>query len=199
MVKSHHNIGGLPKDMKLKLIEPLKLLFKDEVHEMGKILAVPVSFLKRHPFPRPGLAVRIQVDEIFIQAIKDVALRAVTTQDGMTTAAFLFCHLIQAGYESEKELIKEADMSESESESKYENELGLLDNEEEIAENKGSVRKGLSGLCKVVVESSSAPSNVKNAPDKWVEEGHDLSRSEISHATFDLRRRRMYWKALQVF
>ncbi|KAI7740824.1 hypothetical protein M8C21_020144 [Ambrosia artemisiifolia] len=102
----------------------------------------------------------------------------------------------QAGSESEKELIKEADMSESESES--ENELGLLDTEEGIAETKGRERKGLSGLCKVVVESSSAPSNVKNALDKWVEEGHELSRSEISHAMFELRRRRMYGKALQL-
>ncbi|KAB2632747.1 GMP synthase [glutamine-hydrolyzing]-like [Pyrus ussuriensis x Pyrus communis] len=129
-IKSHHNVGGLPKDMKLKLIEPLKLLFKDEVRELGRILDVPQGFLKRHPFPGPGLAVRVlgdvtqgnaldilrQVDEIFIQSIKDaglydtiwqafavflpvrsvgvqgdqrthshvVALRAVTSQDGMT-------------------------------------------------------------------------------------------------------------------
>ncbi|KAJ9555280.1 hypothetical protein OSB04_009894 [Centaurea solstitialis] len=137
-IKSHHNVGGLPKDMKLKLIEPLKLLFKDEVRELGRILDVPVSFLKRHPFPGPGLAVRIpgdvtqgnaldilrQVDEIFIQAIKDagiydviwqafavflpikttgvqgdqrthsnaVALRAVTSQDGMTADWYYFEH-----------------------------------------------------------------------------------------------------------
>ncbi|MFS7941853.1 putative GMP synthase (glutamine-hydrolyzing) [Helianthus anomalus] len=137
-IKSHHNVGGLPKDMKLKLIEPLKLLFKDEVRELGKILDVPVSFLKRHPFPGPGLAVRIpgdvtqgnaldilrQVDEIFIQAIKDagiydeiwqafavflpvkttgvqgdqrthsnaVALRAVTSHDGMTADWYYFEH-----------------------------------------------------------------------------------------------------------
>ncbi|XP_058201392.1 uncharacterized protein LOC131316132 [Rhododendron vialii] len=137
-IKSHHNVGGLPKDMKLKLIEPLKLLFKDEVRELGKILAVPTSFLKRHPFPGPGLAVRVlgdvtegnaleilrQVDEIFIQSIKDagiydsiwqafavflpirsvgvqgdqrthshvVALRAVTSQDGMTADWYNFEH-----------------------------------------------------------------------------------------------------------
>ncbi|KAK1289998.1 hypothetical protein QJS10_CPB18g01577 [Acorus calamus] len=50
-IKSHHNVGGLPKDTKLKLIEPLKLLFKDEVRELGSILNVPEAFLKRHPFP----------------------------------------------------------------------------------------------------------------------------------------------------
>ncbi|KAM0027491.1 putative tetratricopeptide-like helical domain superfamily, pentacotripeptide-repeat region of PRORP [Helianthus debilis subsp. tardiflorus] len=97
----------------------------------------------------------------------------------------------QAGSESDKEPIKEADMSESE------NELGLLDTEEEIVENKGGQRKGLSGLFKVVVDSSSAPPNIKNALDKWVE-GHDLSRSEISHTMFELRRRKMYGKALQL-
>ncbi|PSS04179.1 GMP synthase [Actinidia chinensis var. chinensis] len=137
-IKSHHNVGGLPKDMKLKLIEPLKLLFKDEVRELGRILEVPVAFLKRHPFPGPGLAVRVlgdvtegnaleilrQVDEIFIQSIKDagiydfiwqafavflpiksvgvqgdqrthshvVALRAVTSQDGMTADWYNFEH-----------------------------------------------------------------------------------------------------------
>ncbi|VFQ63705.1 unnamed protein product [Cuscuta campestris] len=135
-IKSHHNVGGLPKDMKLKLIEPLKLLFKDEVRELGKILNIPVAFLKRHPFPGPGLAVRIpgdvtegnaldilrQADEIFIQSIKEaglyddiwqafavflpvktvgvqgdqrthshaVALRAVTSQDGMTADWYNF-------------------------------------------------------------------------------------------------------------
>ncbi|KAG0473132.1 hypothetical protein HPP92_014989 [Vanilla planifolia] len=87
-IKSHHNVGGLPERMNLKLIEPLKLLFKDEVRLLGKILNVPESFLKRHPFPGPGLAVRIlgdvtegnalnilrEVDEIFIQAIKDAGL-----------------------------------------------------------------------------------------------------------------------------
>ncbi|KAK8957817.1 hypothetical protein KSP39_PZI001030 [Platanthera zijinensis] len=87
-IKSHHNVGGLPERMNLKLIEPLKLLFKDEVRKLGKFLNVPESFLKRHPFPGPGLAVRIpgdvtkgnalnilrEVDEIFIQAIKDAGL-----------------------------------------------------------------------------------------------------------------------------
>ncbi|MBI3324156.1 MAG: glutamine-hydrolyzing GMP synthase [Candidatus Omnitrophica bacterium] len=58
-IKTHHNVGGLPKDMNLKLIEPLRDLFKDEVRELGKELGVPEEILYRHPFPGPGLAVRI--------------------------------------------------------------------------------------------------------------------------------------------
>lgn len=58
-IKSHHNVGGLPKDMKLELIEPFRELFKDEVREIGKRLGLPDSILKRQPFPGPGLAVRI--------------------------------------------------------------------------------------------------------------------------------------------
>jgi GMP synthase (glutamine-hydrolysing) len=86
-IKSHHNVGGLPKDMKFKLIEPLRELFKDEVRELGKQLQVPVSFLKRHPFPGPGLAVRVigeitqarlellrKADEIFIQCLHEDGL-----------------------------------------------------------------------------------------------------------------------------
>ena len=58
-IKTHHNVGGLPKDMHLKLIEPLRDLFKDEVREVGKLLGLPDEVLSRHPFPGPGLAVRI--------------------------------------------------------------------------------------------------------------------------------------------
>ena len=58
-IKSHHNVGGLPKDMPFKLVEPLKYLFKDEVRLLGKELNIPQMFLDRHPFPGPGLAVRI--------------------------------------------------------------------------------------------------------------------------------------------
>ncbi|MDD3374788.1 MAG: glutamine-hydrolyzing GMP synthase [Candidatus Omnitrophica bacterium] len=58
-IKSHHNVGGLPKKMKLKLIEPFRELFKDEVRQIGKYLGVPDSILKRQPFPGPGLAIRI--------------------------------------------------------------------------------------------------------------------------------------------
>jgi GMP synthase (glutamine-hydrolysing) len=58
-IKSHHNVGGLPEDMKLKLIEPVKTLFKDEVRKLGKELGLPDKIIKRHPFPGPGLAIRI--------------------------------------------------------------------------------------------------------------------------------------------
>ena len=82
-IKSHHNVGGLPERMHLKLIEPLKDLFKDEVRKVGKALNIPEELLKRHPFPGPGLAVRIlgnidrnnvnilqQADNIFISTIR---------------------------------------------------------------------------------------------------------------------------------
>lgn len=60
-IKSHHNVGGLPEDMNLKLIEPLRELFKDEVRSVGEILGIPREILYRHPFPGPGLAIRIIV------------------------------------------------------------------------------------------------------------------------------------------
>lgn len=59
MIKSHHNVGGLPKTMKLKLIEPFRELFKDEVRQIGKHLGIPDAIIKRQPFPGPGLAIRI--------------------------------------------------------------------------------------------------------------------------------------------
>jgi GMP synthase (glutamine-hydrolysing) len=128
-IKSHHNVGGLPEKMHLKVVEPLRLLFKDEVRRVGKALAIPSSFLKRHPFPGPGLGIRIlgeitrekvhlvqEADDIYIKALHRfglydriwqagaillpvqsvgvmgdertyefvVALRAVTSTDGMT-------------------------------------------------------------------------------------------------------------------
>ncbi|HAR42454.1 MAG TPA: GMP synthase (glutamine-hydrolyzing) [Bdellovibrionales bacterium] len=134
-IKSHHNVGGLPKDLKFQLVEPLRELFKDEVRALGRELGVPVDFLRRHPFPGPGLAVRIigeitperleilrQVDEIFIESLHQdglyekiwqafavflpiksvgvqgdgrthdhvVALRAVTSSDGMTADWYPF-------------------------------------------------------------------------------------------------------------
>jgi len=128
-IKSHHNVGGLPDRLKFELIEPLSFLFKDEVREVGRYLGLPEEQIKRHPFPGPGLAVRVpgevtpealdllrKVDRIFIDALKKhglydsvwqafavllpvrtvgvmgdsrtyqhaVALRAVTSVDGMT-------------------------------------------------------------------------------------------------------------------
>ncbi len=128
-IKSHHNVGGLPDVMKMKLVEPLRFLFKDEVRRIGKELGIDEIFLQRHPFPGPGLGIRIlgavseekvkmlqDADAIYIQHLKDsgyyqqvwqagaillpvqsvgvmgdertyeytVALRAVTSVDGMT-------------------------------------------------------------------------------------------------------------------
>lgn len=134
-IKSHHNVGGLPDYMKLKVVEPLRLLFKDEVRLIGKALGIDHVILGRHPFPGPGLGIRILgevtaekvqmlqlVDAIFIDGLKNeglyddvwqagaillpvqsvgvmgdertyenaVALRAVTSTDGMTAD---WCHL----------------------------------------------------------------------------------------------------------
>jgi GMP synthase (glutamine-hydrolysing) len=134
-IKSHHNVGGPPDFMKLKIVEPLKTLFKDEVRRVGREMGLPDNLLGRHPFPGPGLAIRIlgevtqekvrllqDADHIFIQGLKDsglynevwqagvillpvqsvgvmgdertyenaVALRAVTSTDGMTAD---WCHL----------------------------------------------------------------------------------------------------------
>jgi GMP synthase (glutamine-hydrolysing) len=58
-IKSHHNVGGLPERMNLRLVEPLRELFKDEVRAVGRVLGVPEWFVRRHPFPGPGLAIRI--------------------------------------------------------------------------------------------------------------------------------------------
>ena len=134
-IKSHHNVGGLPADLNLKLLEPLKKLFKDEVRRLGEKLGIPKEMLYRHPFPGPGLAIRIlgevtkshlellqKADAIFISALKShslysqiwqafcvllpcqsvgvqgdhrtfektLALRAVTSRDGMTADWFSF-------------------------------------------------------------------------------------------------------------
>ncbi len=128
-IKSHHNVGGLPQRMNLKVVEPLRLLFKDEVRKVGKSLSMDPNILNRHPFPGPGLAVRIisdvtpgkvallqEVDDVFMEGLREfglydevwqaaaillpvqsvgvmgdertyenvIALRAVTSMDGMT-------------------------------------------------------------------------------------------------------------------
>ena len=134
-IKSHHNVGGLPEKMKLKLLEPVRELFKDEVRKIGHELGLPHDMLWRHPFPGPGLAIRIlsdvtesklqvlrEADDVYISALKEfglydkiwqafcvllpvqavgvqgdgrtyenvLALRAVTSQDGMTADWYPF-------------------------------------------------------------------------------------------------------------
>lgn len=86
-IKSHHNVGGLPDYMKLQLVEPLRLLFKDEVRRVGRQLGMKESLIGRHPFPGPGLAIRIlgdvtpekvrilqEVDDIFISGLREAGL-----------------------------------------------------------------------------------------------------------------------------
>jgi GMP synthase (glutamine-hydrolysing) len=95
-IKSHHNVGGLPEKMNLKIVEPLKLLFKDEVRRVGKTIDVPAHILNRHPFPGPGLAIRIlsditpekvrilqEVDHIFIEGLKNWKLYDEVWQAGV--------------------------------------------------------------------------------------------------------------------
>jgi GMP synthase (glutamine-hydrolysing) len=135
VIKSHHNVGGLPERMKLKLVEPLRELFKDEVRALGVELGLPPAFVGRHPFPGPGLGIRIpgavtpekvavlqKADAIWLDEIRKaglydaiwqafavllpvrtvgvmgdartyeevLALRAVTSTDGMTADVFEF-------------------------------------------------------------------------------------------------------------
>ena len=86
-IKSHHNVGGLPERMKLKLVEPLRELFKDEVRELGRELGLPEAFVDRHPFPGPGLAIRMpgevtsdkldilrKADAVFLEEIRNAGL-----------------------------------------------------------------------------------------------------------------------------
>ena len=100
-IKSHHNVGGLPENMKLKLLEPLRDLFKDEVRELGVALGLPREMVYRHPFPGPGLGVRIlgevkreyanllrQADDIFIQELRNHTDENGTSWYDLTSQAF---------------------------------------------------------------------------------------------------------------
>jgi GMP synthase (glutamine-hydrolysing) len=140
-IKSHHNVGGLPERMKLKLVEPLRELFKDEVRALGRELGLPETFVGRHPFPGPGLAIRVpgeitrekleilrKADTVYLDEIRKaglydkiwqafavllpvrsvgvmgdgrtyeyvLALRAVTSSDGMTADYYPFEHAFLA-------------------------------------------------------------------------------------------------------
>src|SRR5690606_2044925 len=87
VIKTHHNVGGLPEDMKLELIEPLRELFKDEVRNVGRELGLPEELVGRHPFPGPGLAIRVlgpvtagrldvlrEADAIYLEEIRTAGL-----------------------------------------------------------------------------------------------------------------------------
>jgi GMP synthase (glutamine-hydrolysing) len=95
-IKSHHNVGGLPDYMKLKVVEPIRSLFKDEVRRIGKSIGLSASLLGRHPFPGPGLGIRIlgevtkekvdvlqKADDIFIQGLRDNDLYDTVWQAGV--------------------------------------------------------------------------------------------------------------------
>ena len=94
-IKSHHNVGGLPEKMHLELVEPLRFLFKDEVRRVGAELGIPEELLQRHPFPGPGLAIRIlgevteekvrllqEADHVYVKGLKDHQLYSVVWQAG---------------------------------------------------------------------------------------------------------------------
>ena len=94
-IKSHHNVGGLPEQMHLELVEPLRFLFKDEVRKVGRELGIPAEMIDRHPFPGPGLAIRIlgevneekvdllqKADDVYIKSLKEHNLYATVWQAG---------------------------------------------------------------------------------------------------------------------
>ncbi len=94
-IKSHHNVGGLPEKLHLKIVEPLRMLFKDEVRRVGRELGIPADILHRHPFPGPGLGIRIlgditpekvqllqEVDAIYIEKLKEYSLYEQVWQAG---------------------------------------------------------------------------------------------------------------------
>ncbi len=99
VIKSHHNVGGLPEDIKFQLIEPFKYLFKDEVRQVGEVLGLPKSVIYRHPFPGPGLAVRIlgQVTEERIKILReadDIYINYLIETDHYDKIWQAFCVLI---------------------------------------------------------------------------------------------------------
>ena len=87
VIKTHHNVGGLPKWLKLKVIEPLGSLYKDEVRRVARILEVPDVLLRRHPFPGPGLAVRI-IGEVSADKLRIAKHASKIIEDELSTAGF---------------------------------------------------------------------------------------------------------------
>jgi GMP synthase (glutamine-hydrolysing) len=93
-IKSHHNVGGLPDDLTFKLVEPLRKLFKDEVRKVGKELNLPDAIINRHPFPGPGLAIRIvgevNQDNLEILRSADAIAREELTKAGLDELVWQF-------------------------------------------------------------------------------------------------------------
>jgi GMP synthase (glutamine-hydrolysing) len=85
VIKSHHNVGGLPEDMEFALVEPLRTLFKDEVREMGRQLGLPEAIVGRHPFPGPGLGIRI-VGEVTQERLDILRAADAIVREEMTKA-----------------------------------------------------------------------------------------------------------------
>ncbi|MGC2383511.1 MAG: glutamine-hydrolyzing GMP synthase [Nitrososphaeraceae archaeon] len=87
LIKTHHNVGGLPKDLKFKIIEPLSSLYKDEVRRVAKLIGVPEILLHRHPFPGPGLAVRI-IGEVTSEKVRIAKHASKIVEDELMSAGF---------------------------------------------------------------------------------------------------------------
>jgi len=85
VIKSHHNVGGLPEDMEFSLVEPLRTLFKDEVRAIGRQLGLPEEIVGRHPFPGPGLGIRI-VGEVTTDRLKTLRAADAIVREEMTKA-----------------------------------------------------------------------------------------------------------------
>ena len=109
VIKSHHNVGGLPKEMHLQLCEPLKWLFKDEVRRVGRQLGMPEHLIKRHPFPGPGLAVRIlgditpekvrilqEADDIFVRGLREYKVEGESLYDQVWQAGAILLSTVRS-------------------------------------------------------------------------------------------------------